>query len=80
MSNILAIDQRVTKTMFKRHSSCYTGSDRMVKLLIENGADINAANTENLTALILAIFLGIHENLKFFKENGALNQNAHTCF
>lgn len=52
----------------------------MVKLLIEYGADINAANTENLTALIMASFLGIHENLICFKENGALNQTAYTCF
>lgn len=32
----------------------------MVKLLIENGADINAVNNLNDTALILAISKGNH--------------------
>lgn len=30
----------------------------MVKLLIENGADINAVNADNITALIIAIHKG----------------------
>lgn len=37
-----------------------TGSDTMVKLLIENGANINVLNNFNNSALILAISEGIH--------------------
>lgn len=36
-----------------------TGSKSLVKLLIEKGADIDAINRNNNTALIMAIFLGI---------------------
>lgn len=37
----------------------FTGSERMVKLLIENGADVNAVNRYANTALMEAISEGI---------------------
>lgn len=37
----------------------------MVKLLIDKGADINAVNEDNDTALIVAITQSIRKKLKF---------------
>lgn len=36
----------------------FTGPESLVKLLIENGADVNAFNIYNKTALLLSIISG----------------------
>lgn len=46
-----------------------TGHENIVRLLIENGADINAVNADNDSVFILAITEGIHRNMYFFKKN-----------
>lgn len=42
-------------TKLHRKKLANSGSESLVKLLIENGADINAVDKENNTALIIAI-------------------------
>lgn len=36
----------------------YAGDENIVRLLVKNGADLNIANTENNTALVIAITKG----------------------
>lgn len=39
-----------------------SGDEAIIELLLENGADIDACNIENNTALITSIISGIHLN------------------
>lgn len=38
----------------------YTGQENVVRLLVDNGADVNIIDAQNNTALIWAISEGIH--------------------
>lgn len=43
----------------------FAGSESIVKMLIEHGADVNAVNNYNNTALLLAINSGNEELVEF---------------
>lgn len=59
-----------------------TGYESVVKLLIENGADINAISIYNNSALILAIYKGIPQKFKSLCKRNfeCLNNWLHRCF
>lgn len=45
----------------------FEGQEKTIKLLIENGANINAVNVDNDTALIFALDKGMHQiDIKLF--------------
>lgn len=44
------------------------GPESMIKLLIENGADINIRNKNNNTPLLQALAQGNHEKFKVFTQ------------
>lgn len=49
-----------------------TGNIEMMKLLIENGIDIDAVNNDGQSALIRALFRGnsfLHPNKDFYERN-----------
>lgn len=48
-----------------------TGKESTVKILIENGADIDAINNANNSALILSIFGGFEKIAELLIQNGA---------
>ena len=52
-------------------ASSYGGNLEMVKLLVENGADINAKNHYSKTALMIASEYNDIETVKYLVENGA---------
>lgn len=47
----------------------YAGHEGIVRLLVENGANVNAVNKNLDTALILTIRSGIYKKNLFFEQN-----------
>lgn len=54
----------------KYQFECYPGSESMMQLLIENGANINAVNMYNNTGLILCISKGFDKAAEFLIRKG----------
>ena len=50
---------------------CFKGSISIVKILIENGAEVNAQNYNGATALIYASTFGHTEIVKYLLANNA---------
>jgi len=48
-----------------------TKSDRVLKALVEKGADINLANLSGMTPLMLAVILKSKEMVEYLVQNGA---------
>lgn len=67
-------DQSECRAWFKKNQKCEfwkyrtnsTGTENMVTLLAENGADVNVINKDNNSALILSIESRIHWEMIFF--------------
>lgn len=61
----------------------FTGSVSILKLLLDNGADINVVNTKNNSALILAIGKSFEKAAELLIERGAdvniVGQNSETA-
>lgn len=64
--------------------AAHDGDLKMVKLLIESGADINTRNNYDLTVLMIASYRGHLEIVKYLIDNGAdiniKNENNETAF
>jgi ankyrin repeat protein len=60
-----------TKNDTPLHAACYWNHIDIVKLLIENGADINAVNAWNITPLLYAVVCRYHDIVQELLDNGA---------
>ena len=65
----------VTKNQYFLHKAVEQNRIEMVKWLIENGAEVNAKDTDHRTPLHHASNLGLFEVVQYLMENGA-NVNA----
>lgn len=61
----------------------FTGDSRLVRILIENGADVNLENGDNETALHIATVIGREEIVELLVKNNAevnrRNRNEKTA-
>lgn len=61
-----------TRSKFKKvYSNLYPGLRKIVRILIENGANMNAPDDEGRTALLLAAFKGSESIAQMLIEKGA---------
>jgi ankyrin repeat protein len=60
-----------TKNDTPLHVACYWNQIGIVKLLIENGADVNAANAWNITPLLYAVVCRYHDIAQELLDSGA---------
>lgn len=49
----------------------FTGDDKVVEILVQNGADVNSTNTDEETPLHIATLIGRDEIVDFLIKSGA---------
>ena len=65
------IDKRDEKGLTPLHYACQKGSRDIVRLLIENGADVTMETNTSVTPLHLAVMSGNKEIIKMLADAGA---------